>query len=65
MAIAIPAAIAIFPTLELLRKGITADQYTAIFAGGHDQGLGRDVHLDISAPLDVRIHRDKGQGPEA
>ena len=25
----------------------------------------RDVHLDISAPLDVRIHHDKGQGSEA
>ena len=25
----------------------------------------RDVHLDMSAPLDVRIHRDDGQGSEA
>ena len=25
----------------------------------------RDVHLDVSAPLDVRIHRDYGQGSEA
>jgi potassium efflux system protein len=25
----------------------------------------RDVHLDVSAPLDVRIHRDDGQGQEA
>ena len=24
----------------------------------------RDVHLDMSAPLDVRIHHDKGQGSE-
>ena len=29
----------IFPTLALLQEGITADQYTAIFAGGHDASV--------------------------
>jgi len=44
----------IFPTLELIRKGITEDQYTSIFSGGHDASVQAvyDGSADIGVSFD-------------
>jgi phosphonate transport system substrate-binding protein len=44
----------IFPTIELLNAGITEDQYTAIFAGGHDSAVQAvyDGQADIGLSFD-------------
>jgi phosphonate transport system substrate-binding protein len=44
----------IFPTLELRRKGITDDQYTAIFSGGHDASV--TAVYDGSADIGVSFN---------
>ena len=54
----------IFPTLELIRKGITKEQYTTIFSGGHDASITAvyDGTADIGVSLDDArrsIRRDK------
>lgn len=44
----------IFPTLELLDAGITEDQYTSIFTGGHDGAIQAvyDGEADIGVAFD-------------
>jgi phosphonate transport system substrate-binding protein len=44
----------IFPTLELIRMGITEDQYTSIFSGGHDASVQAvyDGSADIGVSFD-------------
>jgi phosphonate transport system substrate-binding protein len=44
----------IFPTLELIRKGITEDQYESIFSGGHDASVQAvyDGSADIGVSFD-------------
>ncbi|HVR31433.1 MAG TPA: PhnD/SsuA/transferrin family substrate-binding protein [Acidimicrobiia bacterium] len=44
----------IFPTLELIRKGITDDQYESIFSGGHDASVQAvyDGSADIGVSFD-------------
>lgn len=44
----------IFPTLELIDAGITEDQYTSIFAGGHDGAVQAvyDGQADIGVSFD-------------
>ena len=44
----------IFPSIELINAGITEDQYTAIFAGGHDSAVQAvyDGQADIGMSFD-------------
>jgi len=44
----------IFPSIELINAGITEDQYTAIFAGGHDSAVQAvyDGQADIGLSFD-------------
>ena len=48
----------IFPTLELIRKGITDDQYESIFSGGHDASV--QAVYDGSADIGVSFDDARG-----
>lgn len=56
----------IFPTLELIRKGITEDQYTSIFSGGHDASVQAvyDGSADIGVSFDDARATIAGENPD-
>ncbi|HSJ26861.1 MAG TPA: PhnD/SsuA/transferrin family substrate-binding protein [Acidimicrobiia bacterium] len=56
----------IFPTLELIRKGITEDQYNSIFAGGHDASVQAvyDGSADIGVSFDDARSTIAGEYPD-
>jgi phosphonate transport system substrate-binding protein len=56
----------IFPTLELIRKGITEDQYTSIFSGGHDASVQAvyDGSADIGVSFDDARSTIAGEHPD-
>ncbi|MEX2654630.1 MAG: PhnD/SsuA/transferrin family substrate-binding protein [Acidimicrobiia bacterium] len=56
----------IFPTLELIRKGITEDQYTSIFSGGHDASVQAvyDGSADIGVSFDDARRTIRGEVPD-
>lgn len=56
----------IFPTLELIRKGITDDQYESIFSGGHDASVQAvyDGSADIGVSFDDARRTISGENPD-
>jgi phosphonate transport system substrate-binding protein len=56
----------IFPTLELIRAGITDDQYTSIFAGGHDGAVTAvyDGNADIGVSFDDARRAVRAEKPD-
>ncbi|MFP5333048.1 MAG: PhnD/SsuA/transferrin family substrate-binding protein [Acidimicrobiia bacterium] len=56
----------IFPTLELIRKGITEDQYTSIFSGGHDASVQAvyDGSADIGVSFDDARRTIREENPD-
>ncbi len=56
----------IFPTLELRKAGITEDQYTAIFAGGHDAAVQAvyDGTADIGVSFDDARRTIRKENPD-
>lgn len=56
----------IFPTLELIRKGITEDQYTSIFSGGHDASVQAvyDGSADIGVSFDDARRTIRAENPD-
>lgn len=56
----------IFPTLELIRKGITDDQYESIFSGGHDASVQAvyDGSADIGVSFDDARSTIAGENPD-
>lgn len=56
----------IFPTLELIRKGITDDQYESIFSGGHDASVQAvyDGSADIGVSFDDARLTIAGENPD-
>ena len=56
----------IFPTLELIRKGITDDQYESIFSGGHDASVQAvyDGSADIGVSFDDARGTIAGENPD-
>jgi phosphonate transport system substrate-binding protein len=56
----------IFPTLELRKAGVTEDQYTAIFAGGHDSAVQAvyDGQADIGVSFDDARRTIRKENPD-
>jgi phosphonate transport system substrate-binding protein len=56
----------IFPTLELIRQGITDDQYESIFSGGHDASVQAvyDGSADIGVSFDDARGTIAGENPD-
>jgi phosphonate transport system substrate-binding protein len=56
----------IFPTLELIRQGITEDTYESIFSGGHDASVQAvyDGSADIGVSFDDARRTISGENPD-